>query len=118
MIVKDVSNRQDTLVLTGIADLSNSTRLGNDLIIDLGAQGKVTLKSWNEGADYAITNVSMDDALYSLYAGSVLADTLIGGDSNDIMLGMAGANKIDGGAGNDIVYGGIGGRFTGRIRRR
>jgi len=107
VIMKDSSNRHDTLVLTSISDLSNSLRSGNDLVLDFGgSQGKVTLKSWNEGADYAITNVSMDDALYSLYAGTVSADTLTGSDGDDILLGLTGADKMDGGSGSDLLFGG------------
>jgi len=106
VILKDGSNRIDTLVLAGVTDLSNSARSGNDLILDFGTQGKTILKSWNEGADYAITNVSMDDVFYSLSAGSVLADQISGTDGDDIILGLAGADKIDGGSGSDLLYGG------------
>ncbi|MBP2639101.1 MAG: calcium-binding protein [Firmicutes bacterium] len=109
VILKDSSNRHDLIALSGIADLSNSLRTGNDLILDFGSsQGKVTLKSWNEGADYAIGNVSMDDALYSLSAGSASADTLGGSSGDDLLLGLTGADKLNGGSGSDRLYGGSG----------
>ena len=42
-------------------------------------------------------------------SGTASADTMAGGNGDDVLFGQAGADTIDGGAGNDKIVGGFGG---------
>ena len=55
--------------------------------------------------------LKMDDGNdHTIYGSDITAacDYLLGGNGNDIIRALAGADKIDGGAGNDTIYGGAG----------
>ena len=76
--------------------------------VEVASQGKTVTK---------VFTIAVGDAAREVTAGSVLADTLVGGKGNDtlgggagndLLKGGAGADILKGDAGNDILFGGLG----------
>ncbi len=76
---------------TGVQAFGNSVLTGTDLV-----NGNF---NWVAGDG--------DNAL----SGSLLGDTLVGGDGNDTLVGGAGADSLEGGANDDVILGGAGADF-------
>ena len=113
----------------GIASNAISARpSGADLIVDVSATDRVTLKNWLTDAKYRVDvfrfsdGSSMNEAqiadLLNVRQGTSGNDTLTGTDAgsermygkagNDTLAGLGGDDLLDGGAGDDLLDGGTG----------
>ena len=92
----------DRLVLgAGIAptDLALA-RVGNDLVVDLGAGDRVTNRDWFASSYYRIDSFEFAD-------GTIITDAniLVGASGNDALTGASSADLIFAGEGNDTLAG-------------
>ncbi|WP_338846767.1 calcium-binding protein [Massilia sp. W12] len=87
---------------------------GNDMLISAGGADKLDGGDGMDTVNYAGTdealqiNLSTGTALYidQKVSNTLLSlENVVGGNSNDLIIGDAGANKLDGGNGNDSLAG-------------
>lgn len=116
----------DTLILSGdlhAADIK-ATRLGDDLVLSIvGSNDSVAIAGYFignalAGAVVDQIRVSVDGIVYTfddfsglanhLMRGSVGADTMTGGNDDDVLYGDDGNDTLTGGGGNDVLHGDAG----------
>ena len=95
------TNELDTLDLSSylVSEVTQS-QTGDDLLIDLGDDGSVSVKDY-----YAMAEANRLQILFKAMGGDG-ADMLIGQDDNDKLVGGNGDDTLDGGDGNDTLNGG------------
>ena len=112
VITADLSNTEDTLVLSDIKTLEDfnaliNTQVGDDLTLVLNANDSVTIKGWyKEGA---IGSIQLGNGqVFGYRPGTDGNDTLRGTKGNDILMGGSGNDHINGAAGKDAISAGDG----------
>ena len=70
--------------------------------------GSGSYQEWSVATTTAVTVTARDATKTQLYIGATGADTLTGGNKNDVILAGAGNDSITGGTGADLLYGGAG----------
>jgi Ca2+-binding RTX toxin-like protein len=74
-------------------------RVGNDLVFDFDAQGRVTI------ADQFVAEPIVEALRFDDGGGPfAIANSPLGTPGNDLLIGGAAAENIDGGAGDDIIF--------------
>lgn len=114
----DQTQRLDTIVFAAGIDPGDVTltRSGNDLLLSFATGDSIRVRSHYNGdgnSRYSINEVHFADGtvwnattLNSMALGGTTGnDTLIGYESDDIVLGLGGNDYISGGAGNDQLSG-------------
>ncbi|WP_346352891.1 calcium-binding protein [Azotosporobacter soli] len=117
-IAANASNKDDNLVLKGIANIDAFRKLtktdnASDLSIDLGNGDSVNLQGWYDSATGSVGSIQTANGQTFSYrkakstggnlVGSDNADLIEGSDSDDIINGQKGSDQIYAGAGNDTV---------------
>jgi len=119
----------DLIFGSGItADAIGAHPLGADLVVDVSATDRVTLKNWLGDPKYRVDVFRFGDGssmnetqiadLINVRQGTSGNDTLTGSDAgsermygkagNDTLTGLGGDDLLDGGVGNDLLDGGAG----------
>ena len=104
------SDRLDTLDLSGYksSDVSQTAR-GDDLVLDLGGNGSITLKEYYSTVGGDRIRILFDGAKTGLnLLGTNGDDYLKGGSGDDLLRGLAGDDFLQGRGGHDRLEGGKG----------
>lgn len=102
----DVLTNGNTVTANDAADDPNT--VGGSVLVEIaGPVHRVVVEFRNVGVGFQ--GVWLTDVYYnSLYPATDAADTIYGGNGNDIIDGGLGADQIFGDGGNDTIYGGDG----------
>lgn len=103
--IEDTGGNGDRLVLSGLSkalgELNGTSRVGDDLLIDL-ADGQVTIVDhFGNGTIEAIT-FKFDDGTEQTFT---LSTGKIGGDADGVITGTDASETLNGGGGDDIIIG-------------
>jgi hypothetical protein len=103
----------DTIVGgSGIADRASFSGPADSYAFALDGQGRlvVTDLAGTDGADTLteIERVSFDGAIHIVQSGTNGANTIVGGDPRELILGFNGNDSLSGGGGPDMIAGGAG----------
>ena len=116
------SDRLDTLDLSGYksSDVSQTAK-GDDLVLDLGGNGSITLKEYYSAVKGDRIRILFDDAKTGLNILGTKGDDYLKGESgddlirglagDDILQGRGGHDRLEGGKGDDLLKGGKGDDF-------
>ena len=102
------SDQLDTLDLSAYKalDVTQSTR-GDDLVLNLGDNGSITLKAYFAAGKNNRINILFDGTTTSsIILGTASDNQLEGTDSDDYIKTLAGNDTLIGKAGSDILWGG------------
>lgn len=119
------SSGSDTLLIADPGQLSptfNIYRDGNNLVVDFGSYGKVTVASHYTDSAHTLEKLAFSDGwgpftITKSFTGTASADVLVGtssaqrlsaGDSDDLIFANGGNDTISGGNGDDEIRGGAG----------
>jgi Ca2+-binding RTX toxin-like protein len=100
--VNDSGGAADRLIVGSFADITQSVRVGNNLVLTFTDGGQVTV------ANHFLDANRVENVVDALGQVVILAAGTIGGDAGGILSGTGGADYLNGNGGDDFLFGGDG----------
>ncbi|MFO1069268.1 MAG: calcium-binding protein [Geminicoccaceae bacterium] len=106
-------------IVSGPVVLTDSARVGNDLILSFGDGSQITIRNQFDGGvvetleirgvkPLVLATTMTGGSVAGIISGTAAGETLDGGGGDDLLFGGAGRDRLIGGTGNDRLDGGSG----------